>query len=461
MIRLLFTLLLFGLVYGIDSQTTEGVTLRETTVTWETYRYEVDDNYSFVRDAWDLSQTMQHTFSAWEIENEYLKLTVVPEFGGRVLSMIYKPTGHEELYQNPIGSPYGIGEGNFYHDWLMVWGGIFPTFPEPEHGKTWLMPWDFEIVTETPEEVTVAMSLSDTTENPDRPKRFSVGVTGVEVTFYVTLRAGRAVLETREVIVNPNKRSHEFEYWTNTGFAPGSIPGETRTTAAAEIIAPIDRIRMPPWWPDTLCQEDELQGRDVYTFTNLRRFENWADMGIAYAFPNLGDTNFWGVINHDNGEGIFRIADNTITPGLKIWTFGYESVDVDPAADGLDFRRPFIEMWAGISTEFWERERLGGGDEIVIDAIYSPSVGLDNVTHASDEFLVNLMAEDGTAHLQIHAMTPGQEIRARLLLDGEALADTLITPDPATGATISASLPGDGALTFVLETPDGDILFQG
>ncbi len=26
--------------------------------------------------------------------------------------------------------------GNFYYDWLMVYGGIFPTFPDPEHGRS-------------------------------------------------------------------------------------------------------------------------------------------------------------------------------------------------------------------------------------------------------------------------------------------------------------------------------------
>jgi hypothetical protein len=29
------------------------------------------------------------------------------------------------------------------------------------------------------------------------------------------------------------------------------------------------------------------------------------------------------VINHDNEEGIIRIADNTITLGLKMWTWGW------------------------------------------------------------------------------------------------------------------------------------------
>ena len=48
-------------------------------------------------------------------------------------------------------------------------------------------------------------------------------------------------------------------------------------------------------------------------------------MGIAYAAPDMQGGNFWGVINHDNEEGIIRIADNTVTPGLKMWTWGFPS----------------------------------------------------------------------------------------------------------------------------------------
>ena len=71
---------------------------------------------------------VEQTYKSWVLENEYLRVSLVPEMGGRILSIYYKPTGHEELYQNPVGVPYQIDTGIFYYDWLMVYGGIFPTF---------------------------------------------------------------------------------------------------------------------------------------------------------------------------------------------------------------------------------------------------------------------------------------------------------------------------------------------
>ena len=40
-------------------------------------------------------------------------MTLVPESGGRILSLIYKPTGHEQLYKNPVGVPCQIDTNVF------------------------------------------------------------------------------------------------------------------------------------------------------------------------------------------------------------------------------------------------------------------------------------------------------------------------------------------------------------
>ena len=82
--------------------------------------------------SYDGATKVQRTLETWVLENGFLKVTLLPEYGGRIISIIYKPIGHEALYRNPVGVPYQIRTGVFYYDWLMVYGGIFPTFPEPE-----------------------------------------------------------------------------------------------------------------------------------------------------------------------------------------------------------------------------------------------------------------------------------------------------------------------------------------
>ena len=124
----------------------DQVTLRESTITWSTVKYATSADNGFVEGSLDRKTIVDRTFKIHVLENRYLKVTLLPEFGGRILSLIYKPTGHEQLYRTEVGVPYGIKAGNFYYDWLMVYGGIFPTFPDAEHGRTWLKPWDFTVV---------------------------------------------------------------------------------------------------------------------------------------------------------------------------------------------------------------------------------------------------------------------------------------------------------------------------
>jgi hypothetical protein len=228
------------------SSNPDRVSLSESTISWSTVKYATDTENGFVSGSLDKNTIVERTFRTHVLENRYLKVTLVPEFGGRILSIIYKPTGHEQLYRNEVGVPYGMKAGIFYYDWLMVYGGIFPTFPDPEHGKTWLKPWEFTVVKEDADEVTVSMSLTDDFAYSAAPRQFR-GSTGIGATYYVTLKAGRAALDARVVLKNPQPRTVDYEYWTCTTLAPGSDPNHPKTTGGAEIIAPINAYSTPDW----------------------------------------------------------------------------------------------------------------------------------------------------------------------------------------------------------------------
>src|SRR3954467_1040136 len=212
----------FHAVIGAGALAADGVSLSESAISWSTAKYATDAESGFVSGSLDKNTIVDRTFKTHVLENRYLKVTLVPEFGGRILSIIYKPTGHEQLYRNEVGVPYGMTAGVFYYDWLMVYGGIFPTFPDPEHGRTWLKPWDFKVVKESAFEVTVSMSLRDDFAYFAAPSQFLKGSTGIEATYYITLKADRAALDARVVLRNPQARTIDYEYWTCTTLAPGS-----------------------------------------------------------------------------------------------------------------------------------------------------------------------------------------------------------------------------------------------
>jgi hypothetical protein len=435
----------FCAVVHAASPVSDRVSLSESTMTWSTVTYATDAENGFVGGSLDRKTIVDRTFRIYVLENRYLKVTLLPEFGGRILSIIYKPTGHEQLYRSEVGVPYGIKAGNFYYDWLMVYGGIFPTLPDAEHGKTWLKPYEFKVVKQSPDEVTVSMSLKDNFEYSAPPGKFRRGSTGIEAAYYVTLKADRAALDARVVLKNPHERTIDYEYWTCTTLAPGSDPNNPKTTGGAEIIAPIQAYSTPDW-SKNLSEGDESAGPGRSRFEKLRYFRNWPTMGIAYAAPDMQGGNFWGVINHDNEEGIIRIADNTVTPGLKMWTWGFPSLanETDARHDPTE-ARPYVELWAGVSDQFFHSASFSALGEVSIPETYSPTVGMSNVTHANENILINLSAATSGVNLQFFSIEPATPLRVTLKRGDAVLFDDAVTADPKNGNRIFAAFPAAGS----------------
>jgi hypothetical protein len=440
------------------AQVADSVSLRESTITWSTLAYTTGADNGFVDGSLDAKTIVDRTFKSYVIENRYLKVTLVPEFGGRILSIIYKPTGHEQLYRTEVGTPYGIKGGTFYYDWMMVYGGIFPTFPDAEHGKTWLKQWGFKVVTETAEEVTVSMSLKDDFAYTAPPPRFRRGSTGIEATYLVTLKADRAALDARVVLKNVQSETLDYEYWTCATLAPGSDPKSPKATGGAEIIAPIATYTTPSWSAN-LASGDESTAAGRHRFEKLRFFRNWPTMGIAYAAPDMGGANFWGAINHDNEEGIIRIADNKVTRGLKMWTWGFPAFthETDPRKEPGP-QRPYIELWAGVSDQFFHPARFPAASEVSVAETYSPTVGMSNVTHANEKILISLSAEASAATLQLFSIEPSAPLRVILKRGETVLFDDGVQPDPIRGNRISAAI-ADGKsgepVRLTVRTADG------
>jgi len=440
------------------SEVADKVSLSESTIRWSTVKYVTNTDNGFIEGSLDKTTIVDRTFKTRVLENRYLKVTLVPEFGGRILSIIYKPTGHEELYRTEVGVPYGINAGVFYYDWLMVYGGIFPTFPDAEHGKTWLKPWDFKVVKESADEVTVSMSLKDDFAYSAAPRQFFRGSTGLEATYYVTLKADRAALDARVVLKNPQGRTIKYEYWTCTTLAPGSDPNVSKATGGAEIIAPIEAYQTPHW-SKNLADGDESAGGDTSRFEKLRYFKNWPTMGIAYAAPDMQGGNFWGVINHDNEEGIIRIADNKVTPGLKMWTWGFPSfTNQTDARKDPNEAQPYVELWAGVSDQFFHNVDFPAAGEVTIPETYSPTVGMSNVTHANDKILVNLSAAASQVNLQFFSLEPATPLRVTLKRGDAVLFDDDVKADPKNGNRVSAAIPaGNGGeqVQLTIRTAEG------
>lgn len=96
-------------------------------------------------------------FLSITIENEQIRMVIVPSLGAKLVSLIYKPSGKEWLIdsgERPFRQPeYGSSFG----EWDMSgWDECFPTINEcpwemdksinlPDHGEIWSLPWTYRI----------------------------------------------------------------------------------------------------------------------------------------------------------------------------------------------------------------------------------------------------------------------------------------------------------------------------
>ena len=166
------------------------------------------------------------------LENEFVKLTLLPEMG-RVYSLVSKATGHEVFWHNDTVT---VGGGRNPLGWWIWIGGAEYTLPGDEHGTTWAEPWTYEVIENTEDKKAVRMSVTERE-------------TGLEEHIEITLYPHRSFYEAHIEIVNPTSDTVLFAHWINPQWAPG---GRNELTDNTEFIIPTVRVLIPDRFRDNL-----------------------------------------------------------------------------------------------------------------------------------------------------------------------------------------------------------------
>jgi hypothetical protein len=129
-----------------------------------------------------------------------------------------------------------------------------------------------------------------------------------------------------------------------------------------------------------------------------------------------------------------------------MWTWGFPSFsnETDARKDPNE-ARPYIELWAGVSDQFFHSASFPALGEVSIPETYSPTVGMSNVTHANENILINLSAEGASVNLQFFSIEPATPLRVTLKRDEAVLFNDGVKADPKNGNRISATIPPGGS----------------
>ncbi len=250
------------------------------------------------------------TYNMVYLENEYLKVTILPEFGGKLFSAIDKTNGHELFHRNSVIKPDLIGT-------LGAWisGGVEWCFPN-HHRTTTLMPADYFYKQNKDGSATVWVGE---TEKTARLR----GVIGI------TLRPGLSYIEVDYRLNNTSAVTKNFLFWANVAVTANE---KFRTFwPPSQEIGVFHSNTSFTHWPishEIYNKVDYTAGADLTWWKNHPAPES--------IFMWQASEGFVGGYDYGVGAGTVHIGDVYKNKTSKLWQFG-------PGLEGKNARRKLTD----------------------------------------------------------------------------------------------------------------------
>jgi tetratricopeptide (TPR) repeat protein len=307
------------------------------------------------------------TDRAWDavhLENEFLRVLVLPEIGGRIHAIQDKTNGYDLIYRQPVIKPALVGLAGAWAS-----GGIEFNWPQHHRPSTFL-PADVHLEEHADGSKTVWLSEHD-------PLQRMKGMHGV------CLHPGRAVVELKVRVYNRTPFVQTFLWWANVAtrvheayqsfFPPdvtyvadhakrsmstyplctGRYYGVDYAARARDGVPPGERSpRFVP--PPASRPSPHASDHLAYAPNDLSWYAN---IPVPTSYMCMGSSgDFFGGYDHRRRAGLVHVANHHIAPGKKQWTwgnheFGYAWDRNLTEADEHGEFGPYIELMAGVYTD--------------------------------------------------------------------------------------------------------------
>ena len=225
----------------------------------------------------------EQAYRAVVLENPYLKVTVLPQLGGRLYTAYDKTADRDIFHKVPVIKPALIGLRGAW-----ICGGIEFNFIKGHHVMT-VSPVD-HLVRENPDG-----SVSVTVGHMERRSRARWNVT-------LTLHPDRSVIQTELKLYNRYRYRLDFYQWSNSG-----------VEAREDLVLP---------YP---TEYTISSGRTLYRFPiqGGADISRWTTIPIAHDLFSIGsDKDFFGIYYEDADMGMVHYANHHQAPGKKMFTWG-------------------------------------------------------------------------------------------------------------------------------------------
>ncbi len=383
-----------------------------------------------------LDEKQDQPYTAVWLENEYLRVMVLPELGGRIQRAYDKTNGYDFVYYNEVIKPALVG---LTGPWIS--GGIEFNWPQ-HHRPTTFAPVDWRMVTHPDGSVSVELSEVDQ----------MYGTKG-KMTF--TLHPGKAYIEISGQLYNRTSLPQTFLWWANPAVA---VNDHTYSVFPPDVHAVFDHGKRDvsnfPIATGVYYKHDYGAGVDISRYRNI-------PVPTSYMCAH-SEHDFVGGYDEAKQAGILHVADHHISTGKKQWTWGCGDFGRAWDRNLTDENGPYIELMTGMYCDnqpdfTW----LKPFEEKTFTQYFMPYKAVGHVKNASRECAVNLDVFQGRARVTIYATAVYEHARIRLTNDSDVLLDHRGTISPVD--VFTADIPFAGAetsLRLVVETSGGRRLIE-
>ena len=270
-------------------------------------------------------EKIDRRYHAVFLENEYIRLMILPEIGGRIHIGQDKTNNSDFFYRQNVIKPALVG---LLGPWIS--GGVEFNWPQHHRPSTY-MPVEHRIEEHADGSRTVWLSEHE-------PMNRMKGMAGI------CLHPGRAIVEVKVCLYNRTPFVQTFLWWANAGI---HVHDRYQAFFPPDVTFVADHARRAlssfPVARGFYYGVDYRAGVDISWYKNI-------PVPTSYMVTQ-SEFDFFGGYDHAKRAGIVHVANHHIAPGKKLWTWGNAEFGYAWDRELTDSDGPYIELMAGVYTD--------------------------------------------------------------------------------------------------------------
>ncbi len=409
-----------------------AVRVYRTTVTIPTYPYqdflrqELAPQYSIPiwRLDWDAYEAFAprpapHQYELIVMENAHLRLSILPELGGRIYECTLKASGRNLLYQNTVLKPTRWGPPE--QGWWLAAGGIEFCLPVEEHGYESAVPWQAQIVSSGYEG---RVRLTDSAASGRLRAQVDVVLPADEARFFLEI-----------TLYNDTPAPLPVQFWSNAMVPARDTPGDA---PALRFFLPARQARIHSTSDPRLPAAGETISWPYWQGVDWSIPGNWQGWLGVFAWPQA-EFGFASVYDPSTDDGLVRTFPPHTARGVKAFGFGAPPARL-PASLWTDDGSYYAELHGGLTPAFGEPQLVTADQQLSWREVWFPAAGLGGLTAAGPAGAASIRWDPDAKQIQAR-IWPAVSLRGStvLNLNGKEIGRAHL--DNSAGRVIEISFP--------------------